>query len=220
MSGGRRIGYDLAVATESHLERELRQPLGRDVYCPACDCNRRGVAGNPVRCPACGQYAAVEQDDEIARRHFERRLKWANGLATCWLVGLLGAALCVVREKTGGPPAPMGKMISALIGSGAAAWGFRRVCRGGPGWFGALIWSGTLTVAGLIVVGGSVVGVVVLTVKWVEWTPSSTLGWIAAAVLLTLALVGSIALVSHVFVRLAQRPLRRILLRGRPVEPP
>lgn len=180
------------------------------------------MSGNPVRCPVCGRYAAVEHDNEIARRHFERRLKWANALATGWLAGLLGAALLIVREKTGGPPVPMAKMVSALIGSTTAAWGFRRVCRGGPGWFGALIWSGTITVAGLVVAFGSVGGVLALVLKLglSDWAPSSALGWMALAVLCAAACAGSIALTSRLFLRLAQRPLRRILLRGRPVEPP
>jgi hypothetical protein len=165
LSARRRIHYDLAVATESHPARESRQPLDRDVYCPACDCNLRGLSGNPVRCPACGQHASVGIPDEAALRQLRRATESAKWFAGACILGLLLVACgmyCVQYGALGS--AALGA--AGVVTGTAGAYAFRRTCLGRRGWFRALVWHVTWSLAGaglaLLAIGALTVLVLLL----------------------------------------------------------
>lgn len=131
---------------------EPTEPLDRDLYCLTCGYNLRGLFGDPVRCPECGNLNPIA-DIEIPAKIIRRQIcKMETSPAMCLAMVLLGAVFQVLfwwllweglRWKD-----PFDRMCAgstALLAFGPIpgwiynAWRFRSSCLGKPGWGRALI---------------------------------------------------------------------------------
>jgi hypothetical protein len=119
-----------------------------DFYCAGCGYNLRGLAGDPKRCPECGQFNPIELliiPAEAIRKAL-RRLETAPTVAFMGLLMLVGAALLLRVSYT--PSAILGVFAAACTLVGVS--GFAHECQYRAGWFGALLWYflyGTLLLA-------------------------------------------------------------------------
>ncbi|MEW6251049.1 MAG: hypothetical protein AB1716_10410 [Planctomycetota bacterium] len=126
-------------------------PLDRDLFCLKCAYNLRGLSGDPVRCPECGNLNPLG-DAEIPAAMVSARLRRME-TAPCVCVALVLASV---------PPAiPLSVLILAALSEPPGDWvgwlccfgiaetillsawsasvaAFRRSCGGKPGWLGLL----------------------------------------------------------------------------------
>ena len=119
--------------------------LDEDAYCPNCAYNQRGLSGDPIRCPECGNsYLRVELRRPTVRRvisqleRSRRGLKAAADLcAVAVLPGLSGMLTLLLAEsdmRQIALPVTIASAAIWLCGLGLFAWR----CRGLPRWGMAL----------------------------------------------------------------------------------
>lgn len=145
MSGPRGLRYSSAVATEPTPELGPDEPLDRDLYCPACNYNLRGLTGEPFRCPECGgQFLRYELRVPKQRRVLtclELKRRYLGGCADLCamavLPGLLGA-WGFAFASTYTRPLFMPVTITSAIIWLAGFTLFARGCHGLPKWGWAL----------------------------------------------------------------------------------
>lgn len=135
--------------------------IERDLYCLTCGYNLRGLSGDPVRCPECGQSQerAALEIPATAIRAALRQLETAPAYN---FLGLLGAPLLAwaiypsVRQNAAGPPLTcLTLLVAALVCSVPfTLLHYRRTCRGRPGWLEALLrfHVGTLVMLAMVLV--------------------------------------------------------------------
>jgi hypothetical protein len=139
----------------AHLDHVVpSRVLEFNLRCLTCGYNLRGLAGDPVRCPECGQLNPLGEA-EIPEALITARLRrWEASLVVCvgallfalpWQF-LLCALLVEAMNGTLGPNA-VGEVLSCpgipafgpLIVWVAAVFSFRASCRSKPGWGRALV---------------------------------------------------------------------------------
>ncbi|MEW6198948.1 MAG: hypothetical protein AB1601_09825 [Planctomycetota bacterium] len=112
--------------------------LDRDLFCPTCDFNLRGLLGDPICCPECGPYSAAAPSDDAARRVIEERVQRAHRLAGACLAGLLTAGVGGVIVVHAALPG-LAVLLIGLTGIAVTARAFRRAGQLRGGWLGSLI---------------------------------------------------------------------------------
>lgn len=101
--------FDGRFGIMSRLKSEGADPIETDLYCPQCGYNLRGLSGNPVRCPECGEESdrrVIAVPAELIRPVL---LKMETAPATC--VGVSTIYVLVV----GFPFALLGEPVAALV---------------------------------------------------------------------------------------------------------
>lgn len=135
--------------------------IQRDLYCLTCGYNLRGLSGDPVRCPECGQSheRAALEIPATAIRAALRRLETAPAYNFLGLVGaplLAWAIYPAARQNAAAPTLPcLTLLVVALVCSVPfTLLHYRRTCRGRPGWLAALLrfHVGTLVMLAMILV--------------------------------------------------------------------
>lgn len=136
------------------------KPIDHDLYCLSCRYNLRGLSGDPVRCPECGEQNprldAHVSPEQVAEQ--TRQIKRLLGLAAlAFLPGLALAALGTAAiYVSGGQEGCL--WCPGLLGYGLLAYAwlglqhFRTQCRGQRGWLGAAIWFWTIKFTALLLV--------------------------------------------------------------------
>ena len=151
--------------------------LDRDLYCLTCGYNLRGLSGDPVRCPECGNLnplGEVEIPAELISRQ-SRRLRVLPVL--CVLVAVAGTSLVASlvwflwTVSPALPPragslfcCPGAILVGVLLLWGVLVASFRDSCQGKPGWSVALA---KYHLYGLFWL--SLLGSLIGAVGWVTW---------------------------------------------------
>jgi hypothetical protein len=116
-----------------------------DLYCLHCGYNLRGLSGDPVRCPECGNWNPIG-DVEIPAPIIKKQLQRMETAPTVSVLGLLlmvpvlTASAIVLRA--GDTEAAVRLLIAALAGATVWLFGilrFRSSCLDRPGWLVALV---------------------------------------------------------------------------------
>lgn len=165
---------------------ENREPveLNANTYCPECGYCLRGLLGDPVCCPECGEHydrTDLQIPEEIHSRCV-RRIESASTICVVAMWGfLVGGVITFVGWKHIG---------TLLWGSALLLWvitiqRFRKKCGFRIGWFGVLCW---YHLAGLF--WASIIAGVGLATNWVYgvWGERGTF------ILLTLIILSRVAL--------------------------
>ena len=125
-------------------ETDARSPIAtdaagtiqEDVYCLTCGYNLRGLSGDPVRCPECGEYNNLGVV-ALPARFIRSALRNMETLPTLCVAQVVGLLLSLLFAAIIDWP---GKLTPLLIGGGfAGAWFFarsrvRRSFDDQPGW--------------------------------------------------------------------------------------
>ena len=121
-------------------------PIKTDLYCLECGYNLRGLSGDPVRCPECGNFNPVALI-EVPADAIRRQLRKMESAPTLSVVGMLLAALFTVplvimlfhgksSEGILCPTVALSLGLLLWIGGVARFWGS---CLGKAGWLAALL---------------------------------------------------------------------------------
>jgi hypothetical protein len=114
-------------------QSELR-PIDRDLHCPECEYNLRGLSGDPVQCPECGACIAVARLVPSPKL-MEKRVRALESSGTIAFFCASFFMFALVAGVNAGEVCPLfGCAVLALLWVGAAVQ-FRRDCRRAPGWF-------------------------------------------------------------------------------------
>lgn len=169
------------------------------LFCLSCNYNLRGLMGDPIRCPECGETNS-RADLLLPPALVEKELRKLETLPTAG-VAMMYAALFGVSFITGG------SMVCAviLLVPSLMVWilvvsAFGNICEYKAGWVGALLW---YHLAGLFF--AAVVALAVLVVGLLDLLPDRT-GRVAVLVLMATILIGQ---------PLAKRLLKRLDLQVR-----
>lgn len=113
----------------------------QDVYCLNCEYNLRGLPGDPVRCPECGQ--TFDRDElDVSPLAVANRLSRLENIAT-FSAMLLGGGVLGLAIGASGVEKGMCCSATALV-VGLPLWGiaavqFKRLSADAVGWLGALL---------------------------------------------------------------------------------
>ena len=124
--------------TERSNTTDAHAPLDIDLYCLNCGYNLRGLPGDPIRCPECGQSSSIAVLRAARRRVYERVLRGLDSDASfCGVFGgviLLGALLSIAAPSTFLRQLPPFVGVAGVVWSvffGANLFKYRR-CRAWP----------------------------------------------------------------------------------------
>lgn len=147
-------------------------PIDRDLYCLTCGYNLRGLSGDPLRCPECGNLnpiGDVELPAEIITRqlrHMETSPALCVGAVICGaplltVFSTLVVAAVMERHAYPEPLICVGLPTFALVAMWAGAVArFRTSCLAKPGWMGILLkyhfWGLLLSTAVVGIMGAGV----------------------------------------------------------------
>jgi len=118
----------------------------RDLYCPGCGYNLRGLPGEPVRCPECGRMCPLIEI-ELPAAMIKRRLvrmESASAYSVLFVYGTAGALLLALSNRGlwAGEPEPLlgwGIGVAATgLGLAASLATSRQSCDAHPEWPTAL----------------------------------------------------------------------------------
>jgi hypothetical protein len=132
--------------TAGESTHDPTKPIDRDLYCLTCGYNLRGLSGDPVRCPECGNLNPLG-DAEIPAKIISFKLRVMQTaptgcvLAVIFFLPSLLVFLLVLAEVRNqsdllcwGTPAA-----ASLLGWVVGLQRFRSSCLAKPGWAGLLV---------------------------------------------------------------------------------
>ncbi len=177
--------------TPPHVENADLIAGEADFYCAGCGYNLRGLAGDPKRCPECGQTNPISCP-AVTSEVLDKELRKLESGPTFCVAGLLVIAVSVLFTRIAGS----GPLCCAADVIGVAVWwmgviGYADSCGSLPGWQMALVHFhgrvGQIAVAMALIVGAS------LALDWrVEqaadisrYSPASNVVAAAALIILT-----------------------------------
>ena len=110
--------------------------IEEDIYCLTCGYNLRGLSGDPVRCPECGEHnnLGIAALPATLIRAAHRQMETLPTLCVAQVIGFLLALLFVAIVDW------PGRLIPILVGGGFIGawflirWRMRRSFDGRPGW--------------------------------------------------------------------------------------
>ncbi|MEW6251050.1 MAG: hypothetical protein AB1716_10415 [Planctomycetota bacterium] len=179
-------------------------PLDHDLFCLSCAYNLRGLSGDPVRCPECGDLNPLGDAEIPAAMVAARLRRMETAPCVCVAAALLG--VCFSLPLVLLPLHPdlavcVGVFELLMLGGwivGVA--GFRRSCAGKPGW---------LSILGLYhLIGFTVAACMVALLLFFSWRAI----FLGLDGLWFLILLGACALAT-LAVCSAMRPVHRLLTR-------
>ena len=176
-----------------------QQPASRDdaaiqadLYCLECGYNLRGLSGDPVRCPECGNFNPVALI-EVPAEAIRRQLRRMESAPTYSVVGMLLTALTAIPVAfliSGEPLSLACPLIPLFIGLLLWIGGVARLrgsCLGKPGWLAALLRFqavALLSIAGIGAIFGGGIGL-----ETAISGPSFQLGTLLAVMLMSAVVV-------------------------------
>ncbi len=132
--------FDDARADEAVVMPGAGGVIDEDVFCLTCGYNLRGLSGDPVRCPECGElndFGTLRIPAPLIRQAL-RNLETAPTMSVVGSLLICGGVLAVIPAYQSQEPCfAMAALVACLGGAALHAWALdetRRACQENPAW--------------------------------------------------------------------------------------